>query len=69
VLTAAETARRTQMKVVALTVGSGGKLGSLAHALLAVPSRRTPRIQEAHTALYHYLCEAVEARVMARDAL
>jgi D-sedoheptulose 7-phosphate isomerase len=69
VVQAAEAARREQMKVVALTGETGGKLASLAHALLAVPSRHTPRVQEAHIALYHYLCEHVEARVIERDAL
>ncbi len=60
VVQAAEAARREQMKVVAFTGDGGGKLAPLAHALLAVPSRSTPRIQEGHLALYHYLCERVE---------
>lgn len=65
VVQAAEAARAAQMKVVAFTGEGGGKLAPLAHALLAVPSTHTPRIQEAHLALYHYLCEMVEAKVMA----
>jgi D-sedoheptulose 7-phosphate isomerase len=63
VVQAAEAARREQMKVIALTGEGGGKLGPLAHTLLAVPSTHTPRIQEGHLALYHYLCEMVEARI------
>ncbi len=69
VVQAVETARREQMKVVAFTGQDGGKLGPMAHALLTVPSRHTPRIQEGHLALYHYLCEMVEARVTKRDGL
>lgn len=64
---AAEAARAEQMKVVAFTGEGGGKLGPLAHALLAVPSRHTPRIQEGHLALYHYLCEMVEAGIAESD--
>ncbi len=67
VVQAAEAARKEQMKVVAFTGEGGGKLGPLAHALLTVPSRHTPRIQEGHLALYHYLCEMVEAQVAAGD--
>ncbi|MCA8927234.1 MAG: SIS domain-containing protein [Alphaproteobacteria bacterium] len=69
VVQAAEAARREGMKVVAFTGEGGGRLAPLAHALLAVPSRHTPRIQEGHLALYHYLCERVEARVAERDLL
>lgn len=68
VVQAAEAARAEQMKVVAFTGEGGGKLGSLAHALLAVPSKHTPRIQEGHLALYHYLCEMVEAKVAAAES-
>ena len=67
VVQAAEVARAEQMKVIAFTGEGGGKLGPLAHALLAVPSKHTPRIQEGHLALYHYLCEMVEATVAASD--
>jgi D-sedoheptulose 7-phosphate isomerase len=63
IVQAAEAARKEQMKVVAFTGEGGGKVAALAHALLAVPSRHTPRIQEGHLALYHYLCEMVEARI------
>lgn len=69
VVQAAEAARREHMKVVAFTGEGGGRLASLAHALLAVPHRATPRIQEGHLALYHYLCEMVEARVIERDGV
>ena len=63
VVQAADEARKQQMKVIAFTGEGGGKVGPLAHALLTVPSNHTPRVQEGHLALYHYLCEMVEAQI------
>lgn len=62
VVAAAERAKALGLAVVALTGRSGGRLGPLADVLLAAPSSETPRIQEVHVALYHYLCEQVEMR-------
>lgn len=53
-------ARETGIATVAMTGEGGGRLAALADHLLAVPSRSTPLIQQAHLCLYHYLCEAVE---------
>lgn len=63
VVLAAEQARAMGMTVVSLTGETGGLLAPLSDVLLAVPSRETPIIQQGHLALYHYLCEAVEARL------
>jgi D-sedoheptulose 7-phosphate isomerase len=38
----------------------GGKLSSLCHLNLLVPSTNTARIQEAHILIGHILCGAVE---------
>lgn len=65
VLAAFEQARRMQMRTIALTGGGGGSLAPLADFLMAVPSRRTPLIQQVHLCLYHYLCEQVERCMMA----
>lgn len=62
VLAAAEAARGLGMHVLAMTGEGGGKLAPLADVLLDVPSRDTPRIQEMHVTLYHWLCEAIEER-------
>ena len=62
VLAAASKARELQMSVLALTGDGGGKLASLSDILLDVPSKLTPRVQEMHIVLYHYLCERIEAR-------
>ncbi|MFA7428868.1 MAG: SIS domain-containing protein [Rhodospirillaceae bacterium] len=61
VLAAAEKARFKGMTTIALTGAGGGGLAALADVLLAAPATDTPRIQEIHIALYHVLCEQVEA--------
>jgi D-sedoheptulose 7-phosphate isomerase len=53
------------MRTIALTGEGGGTLAPQADVLLAVPSRRTPLIQQVHLCLYHYLCEHVEWRLAA----
>ncbi len=63
ILLAAEQARATGMTVIGLTGEGGGKLAALCDILLDVPSRYTPIIQQGHLALYHHLCERVEARL------
>jgi len=63
VIAAFEAARRLGMSTVALTGEGGGRLAGLSDVLLAVPSRHTPLIQQAHICLYHYLCEEIEARL------
>jgi len=65
VVAAFEQARKMEMRTIALTGEGGGKLAPLSDFLLAVPSRHTPLIQQAHVCLYHYLCEQVEQRLMA----
>ena len=65
VVAAFEQARRTGMRTISLTGEGGGKLAPLSDFLFAVPSRRTPLIQQAHLCLYHYLCEHVERRLAA----
>ncbi len=53
-------ARRLGLFTIALTGASGGRLRGILHALIAVPSDETPRIQECHVLLGHALCDAVE---------
>jgi D-sedoheptulose 7-phosphate isomerase len=67
VVTAFAAARRLGMTTVAMTGEGGGRLRELSDVLIDVPSRRTPDIQQVHVVLYHYLCEAVEARCAAAE--
>ncbi len=60
VVKAFEVARELGMYVVAFTGEGGGAMAPLANMLFAVPSKDTPRIQEAHMLLGHTLCQGVE---------
>jgi len=60
VLRALEVARARGLFSVLLTGASGGE-SRAADLVLAVPSAETPRIQEIHLMLGHFLCEAIEA--------
>lgn len=60
VVRALQQARSMGLKTVAMTGKGGGQCAALADVLLDVPSTQTPRIQEAHVACYHILCELVE---------
>jgi D-sedoheptulose 7-phosphate isomerase len=64
VIAAFRQARAMNMRTIALTGEGGAALAPLADHLLAVPSLRTPLIQQAHLCLYHYLCMQIEERMM-----
>ena len=59
VLKALRAAKKLGMTTIALT-GEGGKAGSLADIALQIPSRSTPRVQEAHIAVGHILCDLTD---------
>lgn len=59
VLKALRAAKKLGMTTIALT-GEGGKAASLSDIALQIPSRCTPRIQEAHIAVGHILCELTD---------
>jgi D-sedoheptulose 7-phosphate isomerase len=61
ILRVLETAARCGVLRVLITGERGRDLAELADIVLAVPSGETPRIQEVHLMLGHFLCEAVEA--------
>ena len=60
ILRAMEAANEKAITTAALTGETGGKLKNLVHYLINVPSKDTPRIQEAHILLGHILCEQIE---------
>ncbi len=63
ILKAAQQAQKQAVFCVGLTGETGGELKNCCDLLLNVPSRNTPRIQEAHILLGHILCELVENAV------
>ena len=54
-------AKKKNAFTIAMTGESGGKLKNYADLLINVPSRDTPRIQEAHMMIGHTICQLVEA--------
>ena len=63
VIRALQTAREKNLYTVGLTGEGGGRIGSLCHILLDVPSRETPRVQEVHLILLHLLAQEIEEKV------
>ena len=59
VVQAAIAAKKKGMATMAFTGRGGGRLVDV-DILVAVPFESTPRIQEIHTCLYHYVCQRVE---------
>jgi D-sedoheptulose 7-phosphate isomerase len=60
IVKAFETARERGITTIGMTGEGGGKLKGLSDHLIAIHSRNTPRIQEAHMLLGHIICELVE---------
>jgi D-sedoheptulose 7-phosphate isomerase len=60
VLAAARLREQLKIKLIALTGENGATLAPFADCVIAVPSRDTPRIQEAHITIGHVLCAFVE---------
>lgn len=62
ILKAFETARTKGITTIGMTGQGGGKMAALSDQLIAIPSRNTPRIQEAHMLLGHIICQLVEEK-------
>jgi D-sedoheptulose 7-phosphate isomerase len=61
ILSGVESARSMGIKVIGLTGKGGGKLAPLCDIAIVVPSDDVPRIQEAHIAVGHLICEYAES--------
>lgn len=59
-------AKKHNIKTVALTGGDGGQLAPLADVSLIIPSKNTPRIQEAHITIGHIFCELAENKLFSK---
>jgi D-sedoheptulose 7-phosphate isomerase len=62
VIEAIKVAREFNLPVIGFTGKEGGKMRTLCDILINAPSNSTPRIQELHIILYHYICEELESR-------
>jgi len=63
VIRAIEAAKKKELLTVVFTGEGGGKLAQAADYLLDIPSKSTPRIQEAHLFLLHLLAQELEERL------
>ncbi len=62
IIKAVEKAKEMGIKSVCLTGESGGKLKGLCDYLINVPSKDTPRIQEAHILIGHIIAKLIEEK-------
>ncbi|MEW5946081.1 MAG: SIS domain-containing protein [bacterium] len=60
VIKAARAARARGIRTIGVSGKGGGRLAGHVDLLIAAPSERTPRIQEAHGLIGHLLCEFTE---------
>jgi D-glycero-beta-D-manno-heptose-7-phosphate kinase len=60
VLNAIKKAKELGCKTIGLTGKDGGKLQGMCDVVIVVPSDNTPRIQEAHIAIIHIICELLD---------
>ena len=71
VIAAIEAAHAREMRIVALTGKTGGRIGELlqpADVHLCVPHSRTARIQEVHLLMIHCLCDAIDATLLGDES-
>jgi D-sedoheptulose 7-phosphate isomerase len=66
ILNAFETARAKGITTIGMTGQGGGNLAALSDHLIDIPSRNTPRIQEAHMLLGHIICQLVEEKYFSK---
>jgi len=60
ILAAIAAARARGASVIGLTSKKGRAMARRCDAAFVIPSRSTPRVQEAHIAVYHILCELID---------
>ena len=60
VLEGLRVAKARGLLTIGMTGGGGGRLGGMVHYLIDVPHHDTPRIQEVHAMVVHFLCQIVE---------
>jgi len=63
IIKAFEQAQQIGMITVGFTGETGGKLKNLCDHLINIPSKDTPRIQEAHIMVGHIICQLVEEQL------
>ncbi len=60
IIAACKSARKKGIKIIALTGAAGLRVKDIADVVIAVPSKRTARIQEVHALALHTICGLLE---------
>ncbi|APT76070.1 phosphoheptose isomerase [Marinitoga sp. 1137] len=60
-------AKENNIKIIAFTGETGGKIKEYADILINIPSNDTPRIQESHITIGHIICEIVEKEIFGEE--
>jgi D-sedoheptulose 7-phosphate isomerase len=63
VLLGLEEAKKMGMKTIGMTGNTGGLISNYSDFLIDVPASETPRIQELHLPVYHFICEEIEKNI------
>ena len=66
VLRALKVAKQMGLSTVGMTGKGGGLMAQFCDVLIDVPSNSTPRVQEMHLVVYHYICERIEAAIISK---
>ena len=64
VVNALNVAKRVGLRTVVLTGKVDSPLSEVADVSIKVPSTQTPRIQELHAMVYHFICEEAEQSII-----
>ena len=62
IVEAMKTAKSKQIITIGMTGETGGQMKELSDHLFNIPSKDTPRIQEAHMLIGHIICQLVEEK-------
>jgi D-sedoheptulose 7-phosphate isomerase len=60
-------ARKSGVFIIGFTGETGGRMKDLCNLIIQIPSRDTPRIQEAHILLGHIICQFVESTLFPQE--
>ncbi|GAB6189632.1 D-sedoheptulose 7-phosphate isomerase [Marinitoga arctica] len=63
IIKAFEYAKENDISTIAFTGENGGRMKEYVDILINIPSKDTPRIQEAHITIGHIICEIVEKEI------
>jgi D-sedoheptulose 7-phosphate isomerase len=69
VLIGLEEAQKMGMKTIGMTGNGEGLIGKYSDFLITVPTDDTPRIQELHLPIYHYICEEIESKISSKNLI